>query len=84
MGTLVVKRLSKCKHISFCDKRSNETPEPILTSTELSVIYQLTMIKVNGIKSRTLLNTSSGSSYSPQAIFHLLKINLTRKYYKNY
>ena len=54
----------------------------MLASTESSVIYPLTIINVNGIKCRALLDTGSESSHASEAIIDLLKINPVRKDYK--
>ena len=61
---------------------SDETSEPMLDSTEPSVIYLAVIINGNGIKCRALLNTGSGSSYASEPIIDPLKINPTRKEYK--
>ena len=45
-------------------------------------MYPVTIIKVNGIKSRALVDTGYGSSYASEAIIDLLNINLIRKEYK--
>ena len=76
----VAKEHSKCKHhSSIWDRRSNETSEPMMMAfTELSVINLVVMAKFSDIKSFTLLNTTSGSSYSPVAIVDLFRINLAR------
>ena len=75
--------LSKCKHhTSICKKRSDEISEPMLASTDSSVIYPVAIINVNCIKCRVLLDTDSGSSYGSQAIIDLPKINPIRKEYK--
>ena len=72
--------LCKCKHhTSICQKRSDETSEPVLESTESSVIYLVAVIKVKSIKYRALLDTVSGSSYASEAIIDLLRINPIRK-----
>ena len=48
----------------------------MIAFTELSVINLVVMAKFSDIKSFTLLNTTSGSSYSP--IVDLFRINLAR------
>ena len=73
----------KCKHhTSICEKHSDKTSDPMLASTESSVIYLVTMIKVNGIKFCALLDTGTGNSYVSDVITNLLKINPMRKEYK--
>ena len=73
--------LCKCKHhTSVCEKHSDETSELMLASTESSVIYPVTIIKVNGIKCPALLGTGSGSSYASEAI-HCVKSVQIRSYF---
>ena len=44
-------KLCKCKHhTSNCEKRSDETSEPILAFTESRVLHPAGIITVNGIK----------------------------------
>ena len=45
-------------------------------------MYPVTIIKVNDIKCRALVDTAYGSSYASEAIIDLLKINLIWKEYK--
>ena len=54
----------------------------MLASIELSVIYPVAILKVNVIKYRTLLDTSSGSSYGSEAIIDLLKLDPVSKEYQ--
>ena len=73
----------KCKYLtSIFEKRSDETSEPILASTESNVIYPVTIINVKGIKCLALLDTGSGSSCASEVIIHLFTINPIRKEYK--
>lgn len=50
----------------------------MIAFTELSVIDLVVVAKFSDIKSFTLLNTTSGSSYSSVAIVDLFRINLAR------
>ena len=52
--------------------------EPLLASTESSVIYTVVIIKVGGIKCHVLLDIGSRTSYSSEAIIDFLKINPVR------
>ena len=55
----------KCKnkhHTSICDKLADSKSELMLVTTEANVTYPVTIIKVNCVKSRAFLDTSSGSS----------------------
>ena len=54
----------------------------MLASIELSVIYPVAILKVNVIKYRTLLDTSSGSSHGSEAIIDLLKLDPVSKEYQ--
>ena len=68
--------LCKCKHYtSICEKHSDETSEPMLASTESSIIYPVAIIKVNGIKCRALLDTGSYAhmAHIPQKLLLTLK-----------
>ena len=69
-----------CKHYTtICEKRSDKTLDPMLPSTEPSVIYPAAIISDTGIKCRALLNTGSENIYASKAIIDPLKINPTRK-----
>ena len=77
--------LCKYKHCTaICEKRSDETSEPMLASTESSVIYPKATIKVKSIKWRALLNSDSGSSYTSGATIDLLKYKSNQKRMSDY
>ena len=69
----------KCKnkhHTSICYKLTDSKSEPMLVTTENSLTYPVAIIKVNGVKCRALLETSSGSSYISKSFIDLLKIKI--------
>ena len=53
--------------------------EPLLTTTKNNDIYPVPIVKVNGVKCRALLDTSSGSFYASEGLLDYLEINPTRK-----
>ena len=69
----------KCKnkhHTSICYKLADSKSEPMLVTTENNLTYPVALIKVNGVKCRALLDTSSGSSYISKSFIGLLKIKI--------
>ena len=66
-------------HTSICDKSSSTSTEPLLTTIENNVIYPVSIVKIDGVKCRTLLDTGSESSYASEGLLDYLKINPTRK-----
>ena len=71
----------KCKnkhHTSICEKLADGKSEPMSVTTETNVKYPVAIIEVNGAECRTLLNTSSGSSYISESFIDILKINPVR------
>ena len=54
----------------------------VTTETNVTYPYPIAIIKINGVKRRTLLDTGSGSSYIYESFIDLLKTNPVRKEYK--
>ena len=51
----------------------------MLVTTKTNVTYPVAIRKVNNVKCRTLLDTGCGSSYIPESLIDLLKINAVKK-----
>ena len=51
----------------------------MLVTTGANVTYPVAIIKVNGVKCRTLLDTGLGSLYISESFIDLIKINPIRK-----
>ena len=66
-------------HTSICDKLADSKSEPMLVTTGANVTYPVAIIKVNGVKCRTLLDTGLGSLYISESFIDLIKINPIRK-----
>ena len=68
---------SNCRNTPY--KLSKNNSAPMLATTESTVIYPVVIIKVDGVKCRSLLDTVSRSSYASESLIDLLKINPFKK-----
>ena len=75
---MACQKCNKKHHTSICDSdQSTQRSEGLLTALQrdkLEVVYPVVLVKVNGIKTRTLLDTGAGSSYASAQLINALHI----------
>ena len=75
---MVCQKCNKKHHTSICDSdQSTQRSEGLLTAHQrdkLEVVYPVVLVKVNGIKTRALLDTGAGSSYASAQLINALHI----------
>lgn len=76
------KNCSSRHYTSICEKR-NGNSTPTLTTQDKEVIHPMMIVKVNGIKSRALLDTVAGSAYASETLVEKINIKRSRTEYRN-
>jgi len=75
---MACQKCNKKHHTSICDSvQSAQRTEGLLTAHQrdkLEVVYPVVLVKVNGIKTRALLDTGAGSSYASAQLINALRI----------
>ena len=75
---MACQKCNKKHHTSICDSdQSTQRSEgllPALQRDKLEVVYPVVLVKVNGIKTRALLDTGAGSSYASAQLINALHI----------